>query len=239
MLTQHRVLFSAVATLALAHVAQAMPVPLDLNPGDTYFLAFVTEGTRDAASSNIADYNNFVQAQATLAGLQLDNSANPVTWKAIGSTATVDARDNIGNIIAPIYRMDLQRVANDETDLFDGPFVSSIISPILLDQFSTPFIVGVWTGSDSNGTQFLGNALGSSEPFFGLSGTIDQPWISFATAATNQVSNNPFHLYAISSALTVPTPTQALNVPEPATALLLTLGALVLTARGKSRQLST
>jgi hypothetical protein len=64
--------------------------------GDTYRLAFVTEGTTLATSTDIATYNAFVQNAA-------DNSSTfgnlgSVTWKAIGSTATVNAMANTATI---------------------------------------------------------------------------------------------------------------------------------------------
>ena len=44
-------------------------VPTTLSPGDQYRLAFVTSTTTAATSSNIADYNTFVNNLATTAGL--------------------------------------------------------------------------------------------------------------------------------------------------------------------------
>ncbi len=90
-------------------------VPTDLNPGDTYHLAFVTSTTRDATSSNIADYDAFRQPRTGRAGGGLEN----ISWKVTGSTATVNAIDHIG-VLGPVYRLDNPRIANDETDLFDG-----------------------------------------------------------------------------------------------------------------------
>ena len=86
-------------------LAQVTTVPPGLNPGDQYRLAFVTSTTRDATSTDIADYNTFVlgvaNSSAALAALS-------TTWKAIGSTATADARDNTDTCPActdvPIFR---------------------------------------------------------------------------------------------------------------------------------------
>jgi hypothetical protein len=77
---------------------------------------FVTSGTRNATSTNIADYNQFVNnaAQAstnlntalTTAGL----TPSAINWTAIGSTATVNARVNTATRSTdpnvPIYRVD-------------------------------------------------------------------------------------------------------------------------------------
>ena len=41
-----------------------LQTPPGLNPGDPFRFVFVTAGTRDATSSNIADYDNFVNVEA-------------------------------------------------------------------------------------------------------------------------------------------------------------------------------
>ena len=60
--------------------------------GDTYRLIFTTSTTRNATSSNVADYNAFVNAAA--AGSSAFPNLGDATWYAIASTPTVDARDN-------------------------------------------------------------------------------------------------------------------------------------------------
>lgn len=73
--------------------ATGITTPTGLNPGDHYRLVFITSTTRDATSSNIADYNNFVTGVA---------NSNPTllslgtTWTAIASTNTVSALANTG-----------------------------------------------------------------------------------------------------------------------------------------------
>ena len=56
------------ATLGTASAAQAalVVVPPDLAVGDQYRLVFVTEGKRDATSTDIDDYNTFVTSQVRL-----------------------------------------------------------------------------------------------------------------------------------------------------------------------------
>ena len=44
--------------------ALAVFIPIGLNPGDTYHLAFVSSTIRDATSSDIAVYNAHVHAAA-------------------------------------------------------------------------------------------------------------------------------------------------------------------------------
>jgi hypothetical protein len=89
-------------------LAQPTTVPSGLSPGDKYRLAFVTSTTRDATSSDIADYNAFVTAVANTVPALTELGT---TWTAIGSTAAVDARDNTntnpGNAEGvPIYLLD-------------------------------------------------------------------------------------------------------------------------------------
>ena len=84
----------ALATLATASAAQAalVVVPPYLAPGAQYRLVFVTDGTRDATSFDINDYNTFVTTQArggtpaidTALDLALNAAGfnpNTITWK--------------------------------------------------------------------------------------------------------------------------------------------------------------
>ena len=79
-----------------------LQTPPGLNPGDPFRFVFVTDGIRDATSTNIADYDSFVNAQAggaTYSGVVVD-------WLAIGSTDSVDAIDHVGQATAPVYLSD-------------------------------------------------------------------------------------------------------------------------------------
>ena len=83
-------LWSGLAARAEAGVI--LETPKGLNPGDHFRFVFVTDGIRDATSTNIADYDSFVDAQAggaTYGGLLVD-------WLAIGSTDSVDAIQHVG-----------------------------------------------------------------------------------------------------------------------------------------------
>src|SRR5262245_37477959 len=79
-----------------------LQTPAGLNPGDHFRFCFVTDGIRDATSTNIADYDSFVNTQAggaTYNGVVVD-------WLAIGSTGSVDAIDHVGQATAPVYLSD-------------------------------------------------------------------------------------------------------------------------------------
>ncbi|GBL15778.1 hypothetical protein MTo_03094 [Microcystis aeruginosa NIES-1211] len=133
----------ALATLATASAAQAalVVVPPGLAPGAQYRLVFVTSGARDAQSTDINDYNTFVTNQATFGTSDIDTALdtalyaagfdpNTITWKAIGSTASVAARDNTGtnpsSLGVPIYLIDGNRVADNNADLWDGSIQTAI-----------------------------------------------------------------------------------------------------------------
>jgi len=229
------------ATLGTASAAQAalVVVPPDLAVGDQYRLVFVTEGKRDATSTDIDDYNTFVTSQVRLSILpgttdtalyQALNAAgidpNTITWKAIGSTASVDARDNTGtnptlSTGVPIYLIDGNRVANNNADLWDG----SIQTAINRTPDDLQFNELVWTGSNNNGTAENGRLGGGSlgQVRYGLASSITAEWITMYDSDRFSISR----LYGISSVLTVPTP--AVTVPEPTSLLgFITLGGLML-----------
>ena len=192
-----------------------------------YHLVFVTDGTRDATSSNINDYNTFVTNQVTgsLQATELTNAGfnlGTITWKAIGSTGSVAARDNTGtnpsSTGVPIYLIDGNRVANNNGDLWDG----SILTPINRTQNDSPNIVSeVWTGTSNKGTADF--SLGSFPSDKGSSSVVDGRWI----ADGGGLPSTSLRLYSMSSVLTVPTP--AVSVPEPSSLLgYITLGGLML-----------
>jgi hypothetical protein len=56
--------------------------PADLSNGDQYRLIFITAGTIDALSADIADHNTFVNAQAALS---TDATIQALTWGMLGS----------------------------------------------------------------------------------------------------------------------------------------------------------
>ena len=77
--------------------------PAGLNPGDTFRIAFVTDASTQATSTNIGDYNAFVNADATAeaGGGSVTYNGNPISFSAIGSTAAKNAIDNIGQYGSP------------------------------------------------------------------------------------------------------------------------------------------
>ncbi len=205
---------AAFVVTPLAASAEVITLPSDLDPGETYRLAFVTSTVRDALSSDIADYNSFVAAVA--AGVP-ELAALETTWTAIGSTATVDARDNTGtnpsSAGVPIYRLDDTRIANDNADLWDG----GLAAPIYFAEDGGPppeynvILSGTTYAGVADAIRPLG-ALGNvnmADPRSALGG-----WIHDAAAA----GSTPRPMYGMSGILKV--------VPEPSTLFLVCSGAI-------------
>ena len=94
--------------------------PTGLAVGDQFRLLFLSSTKRDALSSDIADYNTFVQGRA--AAGHADIQAYSGGFGAIGCTAAVDARDNTSTTGTgvPIYWLDGTKVADDYADFYDG-----------------------------------------------------------------------------------------------------------------------
>ncbi|MCP4007088.1 MAG: PEP-CTERM sorting domain-containing protein [bacterium] len=210
---------TAIASLTLpAAPSFATPIttPTDLLPGAQYRLAFVTVGTRNAVSADIADYDAFVTAEANSVP---ELSSLGTTWQVIGSTATVDARDHTGTdpLIPdiPIYRLDDIRLVDDYADLWDA----SLDAPLRVDSNGNiaPVGVGVYTGTIFSGVAVF--PLGGAKVTLGAA---FDPGISWIQAAyTEHPSVDLESLYALSAILTVP-------VPEAGATVMLTLACVAL-----------
>jgi hypothetical protein len=201
------------ALLAASTIQAAIiTIPPGLSAGDTYRLVFVTSMVRDATSPDISVYNDFV---TTVAESIPELHALNATWKAIASTAAVNARDNAGASAAPIFRLDGTLIAAGTADLWD----SFILNPISITETGTVITANGWTGSRADGTA-TADSLGN--PFLvrtGFSDGTNRFWI----AAGSLPPGNLNHLYGISSDLVVPS-----LIPEPASFVLMPAGLALL-----------
>ena len=99
-------------------------IPADFSPGDRFRLVFLSSAKRDGSSSDIADYNTFVQDRA--ANGHLDIRAYSSDFRVVGCTEAVDARDNTGTTYistykgVPIYWLNGAKAADDYEDFYDG-----------------------------------------------------------------------------------------------------------------------
>lgn len=219
------VMAAVVAISVSTSAVQAAPItlPTALNPGDHYRLAFVTSAGRDALSADIADYNVFVSGVA--AG-QAELAVLGTTWTVIGSTPTVDARDNtntnpfVDGPGVPIYLLNDTILADDYGDLWDG----SIDNPLNVTEdgssTSSPVVTGTRVDGTANpGGNFLGGLVFARG---GAGGETDARWVDGSFTAVG--SNLP--LYAMSGILTVET--TAIAEPVPLGVMALGLISLIL-----------
>lgn len=198
---------STVALIGLsASSALAAPVmltaPTGLADGTKFRFLFVTTGTITAESSNIDDYNAFVNSQA--GGATYNGSV--VSWKALGSTTTVDARNNVGGFgsSVAIYLVNGTKIANDMTTSAGGLWGGSVLSGANLNISATTSTGMIWTGSFASGQAKIdqqGNfALGSGNTStFGFNPFTSSTWIDFASTACTATNR----MYGVSQELTV------------------------------------
>ncbi len=209
---------AALAATVLGETAMAgVILPTGLTAGTQYQIMFVTADTTSGTSGSESDYNNFVTAEAASLTALLPLGT---TWSAVTSTYDgtnyTNAGDNAPTDPAiPVFNTQDQQVS------FPNPlglWVGPILTPVQYDQSGSTVNAQVWTASQiqgGTGAATLGNALGQSNPTWGYSGSSSMAWIDDSTAS----SSSEFHVYALSSPITVP-------VPEPA--ILTLLGSAVL-----------
>ena len=152
-----------------AHVpANWALLPDGLGPGDSFRLLFATSTTGNATSTDIADYNTFVQTAAAAGHVAIQPYS--LLFRAVGSTAAADARDNTGTTYTedelglPIYWLNGEKVADQYKDFYDGDWDEEANSTdesgsarSLSAAADRPF-----TGSDDDGTASALTELGST-----------------------------------------------------------------------------
>ncbi len=98
--------------------------PDGLGTGDKFRLLFLSSTVRTAQATDIADYNTWIQNRAA-AGHD-DIQAYSQSFRVVGCTADVDARDNtatntnIDGEGVPIYWLNGNKAADDNADFYDG-----------------------------------------------------------------------------------------------------------------------
>jgi len=193
------------ALLAASAQAQIQIPPPDLQGGQSYRILFVTESARNAMSTDIADYNAFVAADAN-ASPQL--AALNTNWRALAATSAVNARTNTdtdptASNQVPIYLPNGTRIADDYADLWDGQLAAPPNSTSLGNT-----IVGqrTWTGFAYDGTltagHFTARPLGGTQtnPIQGDPSLVIPPWAYHTSVPRAQLAP----LYGISDQLVAP-----------------------------------
>ena len=176
--------------------------PSGLQSGDKFRVLFVTSTGRNARSADIADYNTFVQNRAAAghSAIRLYSAQ----FKVVGSTNTVDARDNTETTArpgVPIYWLNGDKVADDYGDFYDGSWDSLARKN---ENGATGTTGRVWTGSKNNGRKdevfYLGRTSGSRR--------VQYAWSRVTLFTSNGLTQNAdstrnYSLYGMSPVFTV------------------------------------
>jgi hypothetical protein len=224
-------------SLSTAHAeAVALATPAGLAPGAQFRFLFLTSGTQAATSTDIADYNTFVNSQAS--GATYEGSV--VSWKAVGSTATVNARDNVGGFggNVPVYLTNGTLLAGDLTT---GTSNKGLWSGLL---FTTPTIGidgnGVTTsfahtGSNADGTGLTDRQLGADSFVQYGDPTINAGTFGRYFSLNGMPTSIAVNFYGVSSELTVPNAVPEIDPAGMGSVLALVTSALGLLERKRSR----
>ena len=138
--------------------------PSALTAGQNFRLLFITSTTSTAQSSAIATYNTIVQTRAKDGHSGISDSCGDL-FAAVGSTSSVDARENTdteaADTDAAIYWLDDEKVADDYADFYDGSWDGDNTGTDE-DGTDVAWNVTYWTGSDDNGTGRASRQLGNA-----------------------------------------------------------------------------
>ena len=205
--------------------------PPDLEAGDSYRWLFVTSQKRDALSTDIGVYNDFVQSIA-------DDSAlvGPLglEWRAWGSTETVDARDNTHtnpdvDEAVPVYFLNGELFAASPSRMYTSDFLTPVIEPVDIDENGIR-LTGITDRKVFTGTQPSG-LVESRAPLGGRSTVIGDTRIGEGDVLSHSSmsSQETARFYAISELVTV---------PEPSGKAMLFLSAILLFTRQRRKHVS-
>ena len=187
-------------------------IPSGLGAGDRFRLIFLSSTTRDGSSSDIADYNTFVQTAAAAGHADIQDYSSD--FRVVGSTADVDARDNTATTYTDddkgvaIYWLGGAKVADDYENFYDGDWddEANAKDESGSNRSTTEIADYPITGSQHDGTEeFFNNssrALGASGVRVGRlnSSTPGRGPLS-STTTTNNTNARP--LYGLSGVFVV------------------------------------
>ena len=195
--------------------------PTGLSTGTQFRLLFLSSTKRNASSTDIADYNTFIQGRAAAGHTDIqDYSAG---FRVVGCTAAVDARDNTSTTYTatdkgvPIYWLNGAKAADEYEDFYDGSWddeandknESGTNGPDTSQSGNRPF-----TGCGHNGTEALDGSI--SQGFGAAGGTkVGRPNSSSAlhgplssNAVTGTANTRPMYglsaVFQVAAAVVVP-----------------------------------
>ena len=187
--------------------------PSDLTGGDKFRLLFVTSTERNAAATDIATYNTFVQTRAKAGHSAITDDVGD-QFTVVGSTSSVDARDNTSTTGTgePIHWLNGDKVADNYADFYDGSWDSYAKRN---ESGATMGNEQIWTGSNDNGTKHSSDYLGNTSVRAGQLAASNDP---FGWASGNNTTSRNFYglspVFTVAAASAVPEVSVRLMVGE-------------------------
>ena len=189
-------------------------IPSGLVAGQEFRLLFLSSTKRSIRSTNISDYNTFVQNRAAAGHTDIQDYSD--TFRVLGSTGAVDARDNTGTTYTSsekgvrIYWLNGDKAADQYEDFYDGSWDQQADawneSGVEYDLSARRFVA---TGSSKDGTADQSNPLGASSGevqlgcLYQTSSTNGPVWCNFVTE--NITADDNQQLYGLSGVFQVTT----------------------------------
>ena len=162
-------------------------VPSGLQEGDQFRLLFISSAHRNASPSEIATYNTWIQARAANGHTDIQDYSS--SFRAVGSTEDMDARDNTGTTYTSsdkgvaIYWLNGNKVADDYEDFYDEDWDEE--AAMKNESGTAESGVSAWTGSDHDGTEMLQGTPETSRALGNSGGN----WVRFGK--TDSASHGP------------------------------------------------
>ena len=162
-------------------------VPSGLGVGDQFRLLFISSAHRNASPSEIATYNTWVQDLAASGHTDIQDYSS--SFRAVGSTEDMDARDNTGTTYTSsdkgvaIYWLGGNKVADDYADFYDEDWDEE--ASMKNESGTAESGVTAWTGSDHDGTEMLQGTPQTSRAL----GNSNNAWVRFGK--TDSASHGP------------------------------------------------
>ena len=195
--------------------------PSGLGAGAKFRLLFITSTTRNARSAAIADYNTRVRNLASGSG-HLAIRPYSALFNAVGSTRTVDARDNTNSNTAtdgagvPIHWLNGPKVADDYADFYDENWDNEALASLrsqtgMAGAFTS--LPQVWTGTSANGRASSTLHLGTT----GANAGLGSPGASGGAGPLSgrfDSKGKQHHLYALSPVFVTPPADGVFTVPK-------------------------
>ena len=131
-------------------------IPTGLSTGDKFRLIFLSSTKTNATSTDIADYNSFIQGRAAAGHTDIQTYSSG--FRAVGCTADSDARDNTATTgtSVVIYWLNGNKAADNYGDFYDGSWDDEANDKDEEGNNGPNTAVAAnfpWTGCDHDGTE--------------------------------------------------------------------------------------